>query len=152
MSELLSGKLLSCLAAVSGPQARKRWLKGLMASSLMALVACSPMPGNYGLLPGFDQPLANDDPRIVEHPGTLWQTCKTCNALSWRHSVEGKLGALLTLGMVYGCSWHTWTMVDGRQTLVRADVYYPAGWEDTRKHERMHARGYADHPLARLYH
>lgn len=119
----------------------------------MFLSACSPMPGKYGLLPGFDAPLAEDDTRIVEHPGTLWETCTACNSLSWRlGGVEGKIGNLLTLGMVYGCSWHTWTMVDGKQTLVLADVYYPVGWEQTRQHELMHARGYADHPLARIYH
>lgn len=118
---------------------------------LLALSACSPMPGKFGLLKGFDAPLAEDDPRIIEHPGTLLQTAYACNAASWHNSFQGALGNILSLGMTYGCSWHTWAMVDGRPRLFWADVYYPAGWADTRKHELLHARGYADHPLFRIF-
>ena len=117
---------------------------------LLVLSACSPLPGKYGLLQGFDEPLAENDPRIIEHPGTLWETVYTCNSKSWNHSFSGKVGNIATLGMTYGCCWHTWTMVNGKQTLVWADVYYPDGWERTRKHEMLHAVGYADHPLFRF--
>ena len=116
----------------------------------LALTACSPMPGKYGLLPGFEAPLAEDDPRIVEHPGTLSGTMGTCNGLFWDHSASGKLGVLVAGGLIFGCSWHLWTVVDGRPNLVQADVYYPEGYETIRAHERLHARGYADHPLFRF--
>ena len=116
----------------------------------LALTACSPMPGKFGLLPGFDEPLAEDDPRIIEHPGTLWETVYACNAASWHHSFGGKISNIATLGMTYGCSWHTWAMIDGKPRLFWADVYYPEGWTRARQHELLHARGYADHPLFRF--
>lgn len=107
----------------------------------LALTACSPMPGPWGLQPGIERVHDLSEISVREHPGTVLHTAATCNRLHWDDGIAGKLGVVATLGCTLGCS-----VISGTEPgVIRwCDIYYPAGSEYIRKHELKHCQGYAD--------
>ena len=106
-----------------------------------AIVACSPMPGKFGLQPGIERAHDLSEVSVLEHPGTVWGTMCACNGLYWDNGLGGKLGVISTLGLTMGCS-----VISGTQPgVIRwCEIWYPAGWEHVREHELKHCQGYAD--------
>ena len=106
---------------------------------LLLLSACSPMPGNFGLIDGVTRVHSLDEMEVVEHPGGLLDTASACNRLYWDRGEL--LGVILSAGCTLGCS-----LVSGPAVgqIERCEIWYPAGWEYVREHELKHCQGYAD--------
>lgn len=111
-----------------------RWL-----ALLLLLSACSPMPGNFGLIDGVTRVHDLAEVQVIEHPGGLIETASACNRLHWDRGE--RLGVILSAGCTLGCS-----LVSGPAVgqIERCEIWYPAGWEWVRQHELQHCRGYAD--------
>ena len=70
-----------------------------MAYSLYVLVAlflsaCTPPPGNWGLIEGVERVFPLEEVRVIEHPGTLREVAGACNRLHWGRGERS--GVLLT--------------------------------------------------------
>ena len=111
-----------------------RWL-----ALLLLLSACSPMPGNFGMIDGVTRVHDLAEVQVIEHPGGLIETASACNRLYWDRGE--RLGVILSAGCTLGCS-----LVSGPDVgqIERCEIWYPAGWEWVRQHELKHCRGYAD--------
>ncbi|MDX9833010.1 MAG: hypothetical protein RBU35_22260 [Anaerolineae bacterium] len=106
---------------------------------ILLLSACSPMPGNFGLIDGVTRVHSLDEMEVVEHPGGLIETASACNRLHWGRGE--RIGVLLTGGCTLGCS-----LVSGQAVgqIERCEIWYPDGWEYVREHELKHCQGYRD--------
>ena len=111
----------------------------LYVLAALFLSACTPPPGNWGLIEGVERVFPLEEVRVIEHPGTLREVAGACNRLHWDRGQ--RLGVILTMGMTLGCS-----LVSGPAVgqIEQCEIWYPEGWEWVRQHELQHCRGYAD--------
>ncbi len=118
-----------------------------MRRTLIALTAalgfaagCTTMPQTEGplvqILPGFYEPRSLDSIELTVHEGTLAETIHACAMLRARHD-PATAAALIALGSVtYSCA---------HVKRTSCTIYVVEGWEDARRHEELHCRGF-DHP------
>ena len=66
----------------------------LYVLAALFLSACTPPPGNWGLIEGVERVFPIEEVRVVEHPGTLREVAGSCNRLHWGRGERS--GVLLT--------------------------------------------------------
>ena len=62
--------------------------------AMLFLTACSPMPGNFGMIDGVTRVHSLGEMEVIEHPGGLIETASVCNRLHWGRGE--RIGVLLT--------------------------------------------------------
>ena len=101
------------------------------------------MPGKYGFINGVECEQSLDDMKIDIKTGNVFWVSAQCNKEEWKQGA-GLSNIFLfpfTLGLRGGCVWV------GGYSPSKIDFCYGYSTLDNFKHELMHCKGYADHPL-----
>ncbi|MBP7517796.1 MAG: hypothetical protein KA768_08170 [Desulfobulbus sp.] len=113
---------------------------------LLALSACSPMPGKYGFINGVEREHSLEEMTIDIKTGNIFWVSWQCNKEDWRQGdgLSTILWFPFTLGLRGGCIWV------GGYSPGKIDFCHGYSTPYQLEHEKLHCRGYADHLLLRF--